>query len=506
MRKIFLFCLLLSNFHSAICQDIIVFKNGDELKVSIIEVLPDLVKYKKWDNQNGPQYSESKGNIFMIKYQNGTKDVFSNQATNVPPVSTEESIKTEAFKKLERIVANDYNTGKISQVIKFISLKKTNGVMQNVAGQSIYTIYCDMTLQFIADGWLKGNMFEGYWRDGLSVYASEPNLASTGQQFLYTTKKYPRGTMVLLGCEAEMQKTDNGFIPSGFSVRSEKIMGVKEISSAGINNTSINTTSSQNQNSVAITPSEIASLKPAFTCLFTLDTSQVILSLVFNSIDDELGKATEIKSKITGLLKSNSKIKEISSLGKDTANILTRYRLECNTKTFYNSSYSNFSKSNVYSADLRLSLYLWEMNKSGNVIKGTPSDNKVITTKTFLGGNYISKDGALDAVLLKIEEPLLQKFAAYFPIQALITEITDASKKGDPKKVKISCGYNQGVYKNFKFNIIDPSRKNEDYDLEVAETFDNYSICKVKENGSIIASRFNTKDKIGVTTNYQLTK
>jgi DNA-binding transcriptional regulator YiaG len=38
-----------------------------------------MVKYKKWDNQDGPSYSESKTNITMIKYQNGTKDVFSSE-------------------------------------------------------------------------------------------------------------------------------------------------------------------------------------------------------------------------------------------------------------------------------------------------------------------------------------------------------------------------------------------------------------------------------------------
>jgi hypothetical protein len=57
-------------------QDVIFLKNGGEIKAKVLEVLPDVVKYKKWDNQDGPSYSESKANIFMIKYQNGTKDVF----------------------------------------------------------------------------------------------------------------------------------------------------------------------------------------------------------------------------------------------------------------------------------------------------------------------------------------------------------------------------------------------------------------------------------------------
>lgn len=62
-----------------LAQDVIILKNGGELKAKVLEVLPDVIKYKKWDNQDGPSYSESKTNIFMIKYQNGTKDVFNGE-------------------------------------------------------------------------------------------------------------------------------------------------------------------------------------------------------------------------------------------------------------------------------------------------------------------------------------------------------------------------------------------------------------------------------------------
>ena len=56
-------------------QDIIVLKNGDEIKSKVTEVEADQVKYKKWDNQDGPSYTANKSDIFMIKYQNGTKFV-----------------------------------------------------------------------------------------------------------------------------------------------------------------------------------------------------------------------------------------------------------------------------------------------------------------------------------------------------------------------------------------------------------------------------------------------
>src|SRR5215831_4058187 len=73
VTQIVAYCLL--------SQDVIVLKSGGELKAKVLEVLPDMVKYKKWDNQDGPSYSESKTNIVMIKYQNGTKDVFNGENT-----------------------------------------------------------------------------------------------------------------------------------------------------------------------------------------------------------------------------------------------------------------------------------------------------------------------------------------------------------------------------------------------------------------------------------------
>ena len=70
------FFQLLTNFGYS--QDNIILKNGDEIKAKVLEVTTDQIKYKKWDNQEGPTYSAEKSDIFMIQYKNGTKDVFNN--------------------------------------------------------------------------------------------------------------------------------------------------------------------------------------------------------------------------------------------------------------------------------------------------------------------------------------------------------------------------------------------------------------------------------------------
>lgn len=80
MKKIFLKCKIIISImflaNLTFAQDMIILKTGDEIKSKVLEITPDIVKYKKWDNQDGPTYSSNKSEIFMIKYSNGTKDIF----------------------------------------------------------------------------------------------------------------------------------------------------------------------------------------------------------------------------------------------------------------------------------------------------------------------------------------------------------------------------------------------------------------------------------------------
>ncbi|MBR5695856.1 MAG: hypothetical protein IKX43_06470 [Paludibacteraceae bacterium] len=74
MKKI-VFLLMTFSVFSVSAQDIIMKRNGDELQCKILEVSKNEVKYKRWSNQEGPAFTEKKSDIFMIKYENGEKDV-----------------------------------------------------------------------------------------------------------------------------------------------------------------------------------------------------------------------------------------------------------------------------------------------------------------------------------------------------------------------------------------------------------------------------------------------
>lgn len=73
-------------------QDIIILNTGEEFDAKVTEIGLDIVKYKKWNNQNGPVYSALKSDIFKITYQNGEYEVFKtmdpNEHTTGPYQST----------------------------------------------------------------------------------------------------------------------------------------------------------------------------------------------------------------------------------------------------------------------------------------------------------------------------------------------------------------------------------------------------------------------------------
>jgi hypothetical protein len=62
--------------------DVIIFADGHEESVKIIEITNYDVKYKRCDNIDGPTFTKSIGTIFKIKYSNGSEDVFGNEASS----------------------------------------------------------------------------------------------------------------------------------------------------------------------------------------------------------------------------------------------------------------------------------------------------------------------------------------------------------------------------------------------------------------------------------------
>lgn len=78
MKKALFLSLFALLFTSLRAQDIIIKSNGDEIQSKVIEIGNDEIRYKNFSNPNGPTYVIRKSEVFMIRYQNGGKDVFAN--------------------------------------------------------------------------------------------------------------------------------------------------------------------------------------------------------------------------------------------------------------------------------------------------------------------------------------------------------------------------------------------------------------------------------------------
>lgn len=70
---------LLGILNNVFSQDIILLKNGEEIKAIVNEIDIHVIKYKKFENPNGPVYNLKKTDVVMITYENGLKDEFSKQ-------------------------------------------------------------------------------------------------------------------------------------------------------------------------------------------------------------------------------------------------------------------------------------------------------------------------------------------------------------------------------------------------------------------------------------------
>jgi len=225
--KLMLLCSIACfSIHLCYSQDIIILKNGDEIKSKVEEVTSDFIKYKKWENQDGPTYTSNKTDVFMIKYINGTKDVF-NQTSNSLNQNLQNSgndiKKNEALETLNKFFKNRFNNDK---VFKMIDLDKTNGVLNNINGQSVYKIDYKLKLEFISDAWVKEFYGRVYFDKNFTTYDKEPTIEVFGT----TTSNahlFNKGKIYFFSGTAIMENTDNGFILKDYDVKGMEYVSIE---------------------------------------------------------------------------------------------------------------------------------------------------------------------------------------------------------------------------------------------------------------------------------------
>lgn len=109
--------LSLTALLSAISQDILVLKNGEEIECKTEEINSDNIKYRKFQNSSGPLYTIDIFKVFMIKYENGTKDLFNYDDSNNKSLSNnQKDIQSDASDLSNFTDPRDGNTYKIVKI------------------------------------------------------------------------------------------------------------------------------------------------------------------------------------------------------------------------------------------------------------------------------------------------------------------------------------------------------------------------------------------------------
>ena len=93
MGKILLSLALAAAFAiPSFAQDIVILKNGTSIDAKVLEVDDNSIRYKKFDNPEGPTYTEKKEAISEIRYKNGSKEIFNPIPSGGPKLEKQNSV------------------------------------------------------------------------------------------------------------------------------------------------------------------------------------------------------------------------------------------------------------------------------------------------------------------------------------------------------------------------------------------------------------------------------
>ncbi|RZJ36469.1 MAG: hypothetical protein EOO51_01670 [Flavobacterium sp.] len=82
MKYLFLFMLSAISVVAYSQDTIFLRENNIEFKAKVTEVTDEVIKYKKWENLDGPTYNLNISSISKIRYKNGQEDNFSATGTD----------------------------------------------------------------------------------------------------------------------------------------------------------------------------------------------------------------------------------------------------------------------------------------------------------------------------------------------------------------------------------------------------------------------------------------
>jgi hypothetical protein len=167
MKQILSLVLLLFICLSANAQDVITTRKGAVIQAKVTEVTPSEIKYKRFDNLDGPNYTAKKSEIASIVYKNGTIDAFSEAE-----IATEKPAAADKPKD-ENPIRNEITLGVNGGFSFPIGAYGSNNSNSNYTGNadSGNTFGLDFGSNFKGSrfGWLLTGFLSHHYRSGSST-------------------------------------------------------------------------------------------------------------------------------------------------------------------------------------------------------------------------------------------------------------------------------------------------------------------------------------------------
>ena len=101
MRTYSIILLVFAVLFTAQAQDVITLKNGEEIKAKVTEISTSEIKYKRFENQDGPTIVIAKSDVFIISYEGGRREVINVISNNEQPNATVNANPTPNTNPLE---------------------------------------------------------------------------------------------------------------------------------------------------------------------------------------------------------------------------------------------------------------------------------------------------------------------------------------------------------------------------------------------------------------------
>ena len=179
MKKIFTAgVLFLAGLTSAFGQDKLVLRDSTRIACKVVEVTEEKVKYRKWNNLDGPMYTVRNSEVSYILYENGIMDPFSVRYPRVRHTFMYRSgyiLLHYPATKVSRMGESGTYIGASNQIASFLDKKKRYSL-----NASLYVVYAGSKdevqnelffVDYLGIGFLlKGDYHWHQWQTG-SLYS-----------------------------------------------------------------------------------------------------------------------------------------------------------------------------------------------------------------------------------------------------------------------------------------------------------------------------------------------